>query len=73
MNTWLSLLYKEYRMSRTSFLIKMGMLFIVGSWMLIFLQRYPPETDLIFTHLITMMVVITLFYLPVFSSLRITW
>jgi len=60
-------------MSRTSFLIQLGVLFIVGSWMLFLFQRYLEETGLIsITHLFTMVVAVTLFYLPVFMLFSVS-
>lgn len=42
MNAWLTLLYKEYRMSRTSILIKLGVIIIGWLWLMYLSQHYKP-------------------------------
>lgn len=41
MNGWLTLLYKEFRMIRTSVLLQLGVIIIGGLWLVYLSQRHP--------------------------------
>ncbi|AGL02561.1 hypothetical protein [Desulfoscipio gibsoniae] len=73
MNPWLNLLYKEYRMSRSSFPILMGVLFIGVLCMQFLSQRYPSETGLFsIIYLLSLVCAFALFCPAVFMFTSIS-
>lgn len=63
MNAWLTLLYKEYRMSRTSILAKLGIIIIGGLWLVYLSQHFNPGLILAPASLLML---IALFYPAIF-------
>ncbi|MCL6560693.1 MAG: hypothetical protein K6U74_18250 [Firmicutes bacterium] len=63
MNAWLTLLYKEYRMIRTSILVQLGVVIIGGLWVVYLSQRYHP--GLIMAP-VSLLLFIALFYPALF-------
>ncbi|MCL6479146.1 MAG: hypothetical protein K6T65_12155 [Peptococcaceae bacterium] len=70
MSAWLTLLYKEYRMIRTSLLIQLGVIIIGCLWVVYLSQRYHP--GLIIAP-VSLLLFIALFYPALFMLKNVSW